>query len=160
MYPDSSKNLNYEPEDAVYWFVTPYQSLDNWSAHAVNIWGKIFPSSEHAYHYRKHSETAPSIALKILAAPSPWAAMKIDRQHASKRRKDWDNVKVDIMTEIVIAKVTQNEDVRIRLLKTGEKQIFENSPWDRFWGRGEDGTGQNNMGKILMNIREKLKSKS
>ncbi|HLC91439.1 MAG TPA: NADAR family protein [Candidatus Saccharimonadales bacterium] len=160
MYPDSAKNLNYETKDAVYWFVTSFQPLDNWSAHTVNIWGKKFLTTEHAYHYSKYAETAPAIARKIFDAPSPWAAMKIDRQHAGKRRKDWDKVKISIMTEIVSAKVVQNEDVRQCLLGTGNKQLFENSPWDKFWGCGEDKTGQNHMGKILMQIRDQLIDKS
>jgi ribA/ribD-fused uncharacterized protein len=156
MYPDSSDGLNYETEDAVYVFVTAYWPLDNWSAHAVKLWGKVFASSEHAYHYSKYAADAPEIAAEILAAPSPWKAMQLDRQHAEKRRPDWEAVKLDIMYEIVKAKVEQNEDVRTLLLKTGDKQIFENSPWDAFWGRGSDGTGQNHMGKILMRIRQAI----
>jgi hypothetical protein len=156
MYPSSDKQLNYETEDAVYWFSTAFDPFNNWSAHAIKIRGRKFPTVEHAYHYRKYEETAPEIAQEIFNAPSPWAAMQTDRKHADKRRKDWDAVKVDIMTELVRAKAAQNEDVRNSLLQTGKKLIVENSPWDKFWGCGEDGSGQNRMGKILMQIREDL----
>jgi N-glycosidase YbiA len=158
MYPSSDKHLNYETDDAVYWFTTAYVPLDNWSAHAVKIWGKKFPTVEHAYHYRKYDDTAPAVAKEMLGAPSPWAAMQIDRKNADKRRKDWDDVKVGIMTEIVRAKAAQNEDVRASLLQTGTKRIVENSPRDTFWGCGEDGTGQNQMGKILMLVRNEFAS--
>lgn len=47
MYPDSSKNLNYKTDDAVYWFSSAYDPLNNWSAHAVAFWGKVFPTVEH-----------------------------------------------------------------------------------------------------------------
>lgn len=57
------------------------------------------------------------------------------------------------MTEIVRGKVTQNVDVRTCLLATGSKKIVENSPWDSFWGCGADGNGENQMGKILMQLR-------
>jgi ribA/ribD-fused uncharacterized protein len=157
MYPDSSKNLNYGTDDAVYWFSTPYEPLNNWSAHVVKIWGKTFPTVEHGYHWRKFSETASGIAEEILAAPSPWAAMQIERQHKGKRRKDWEEVKVGIMTELIRAKAAQNEDVREMLLKTGTKRIVENSPWDDFWGIGPNGDGQNQVGKILMQVRDELK---
>lgn len=153
MYPDSKKNLNYETEDTVYWFTTAFDPLNNWSAHAVNIWDKTFPTAEHAYHYRKYSETKPEISQNIQGAQSPWAAMQIDRQNKQHRRKDWNEVKVGITTEIVEAKVGQNEDVLACLLKTGTKKVVENSPWDSFWGIGDDGQGQNHMGQILMNIR-------
>jgi N-glycosidase YbiA len=156
MYPDSSLRLNYETDDAVYFFSGAFDPLNNWSAHAVNVWGRTFPTAEHAFHYRKFLEAFPKIANEIIAAPSPWAAMRVDRKHIDKRRQDWDDVKIGIMTEIARAKVVQNEDVRELLLSTGSKQIIENSPWDSFWGCGADGTGQNNMGKILMTIRGEL----
>lgn len=156
MYPDSNLSLSYESEDAIYWFSNAFDPLNNWSAHAVQLWDQLFPTVEHGFHYRKFTETAPDVAIEIIKAPSPWAAMQIERQHRTKRRTDWQDVKVGIMTELVRAKVQQNEDVRVCLLKTGTKQIIENSPWDMFWGIGKDGTGQNHMGKILMLIREEL----
>ena len=156
MYPDSNQALSYETNDAVYWFSHAFDLLNNWSANAVSIWGQVFPTVEHGYHYKKFSETSPQVAAKILAAPSPWAAMQIERGHKDKRRKDWQDVKVDIMTELVRAKVSQNEDVEECLRKTGSKQIIENSPWDTFWGIGKDGDGQNQMGKILMQVRTEL----
>lgn len=156
MYPDSSQQLTYETEDGIYFFCDAFDPLDNWSPHAVKIWNTVFPSVEHAYHYRKFSDTAPDLAKEILAAPSPWKTMQIAHAHTDKMRPDWQEVKVSLMTEIVRAKVAQNEDVRDCLLKTGSKVIYENSPWDKFWGRGSDGTGQNNLGKILMQIRDEL----
>lgn len=61
------------------------------------------------------------------------------------------------MTELARAKAAQNEDVREMLLKTGTKRIVENSPWDDFWGIGPNGDGQNQVGKILMQVRDELK---
>lgn len=84
--------------------------------------------------------------------------MQIDRAHTDKRRSDWQDVKVDIMTELVRAKADQNEDVKVCLIKTGNKHIVENSPWDTFWGCGKDGSGNNQMGKILMKIRDEILS--
>ena len=61
------------------------------------------------------------------------------------------------MEEIFRAKVLQNEDVKERLLKTGQRKIIENSPVDSFWGIGPKGDGQNMVGKIWMKIRDELK---
>lgn len=160
MYPDSSQQLNYETADTVYWFSTAFDPLNNWSANAINILGKTFSTVEHAYHYRKFSETSPEIADQIFAAPSPWAAMQIDREHQEERRKDWNEVKVDIMTELIRAKAAQNQDVTDCLLKTGDKKIVENSPWDSFWGCGPDGNGQNKMGEILMLVRSEIQAQA
>lgn len=155
MYPDVSASLNYETADAVYFFTTAYEPLNNWSAHKIEIWGQSFPTLEHAFHYKKFTDTRPEIAEAILRAPSPWAAMQIERKNKASRRAEWQEVKLAVMEELVRAKVAQNDDVRERLLSTGTKNIYENSPWDDFWGYA-DGKGRNNMGKILMRIRREL----
>ena len=154
MYPDSSLNLSHVTEDAIYFFSHGFDPLNNWSAHTVEIWSIKFPTLEHGYHYKKFDESYPDIAALVLAAPSPWAAKQIEREHGNKRREDWEDIKVSIMTELLRAKVAQNQDVKDCLQKTGKKAIIENSPWDGFWGIGENGKGQNQIGKILMMIRD------
>jgi N-glycosidase YbiA len=158
MYPSHDQQLSYETEDTVYWFSHAFDPLNNWSAHMVKIWGQNFPTVEHAFHYRKFSDTVPEIAMEIVESPSPYMALRIARDHKDRRRTDWSDVKVGIMTEIVRVKVVQNEDARVCLLATGDKKLVENSPVDCFWGTGKDGTGQNMMGGILMKIRTELRS--
>lgn len=61
------------------------------------------------------------------------------------------------MYEIVKAKFTQNEDLKQRLLETGDMYLEEGNTWgDRTWGT-INGKGQNRLGKILMKVREELK---
>lgn len=158
MYPTSDHQLSYETDDAVYWFSSAFDPLNNWSAHAVKLWDMHFPTVEHGYHYRKFAETLPDVAALVVAAPSPWAAMQIERQHSEHRRRDWQNVKVEIMLQLVRAKAAQHEDVRECLMATGTKHIYENSPWDDFWGCGADGAGKNQMGEILMRVRDEIRS--
>ena len=72
-------------------------------------------------------------------------------------RNDWEEVKYDIMLDIVRAKFTQNEDLKIKLLETGDAYLEEGNTWgDRIWGVC-DGRGKNWLGKILMQVREELK---
>ena len=158
MYPSSDQQLNYETDDAVFFFTTAYEPLNAWSAHAVKLWGKRFPTMEHAYHYRKFSDEHPAVAEAIRKAPSPWAAMQIESKNEAKQRADWNDIKVEVMNEVLRAKAAQNEDVRERLLATGNKRIVKNAPWDSFWGCGKDGKGQNVMGQIWMDIREELRA--
>lgn len=155
MYPSSSTNLSYETGDAVYFFTSAFDPLNNWSAHQVRIWGQAFPTLEHGFHYKKFEADHPEIAEQIMNAPSPWAAMQIDRQHKLERHSDWQDVKLGIMEELLRAKVDQNDDVRECLLATKNKTIYENSPWDDFWGYA-DGKGRNEMGKILMKVRKEI----
>ncbi len=74
-------------------------------------------------------------------------------------RKDWEQVKVQIMKEICKAKFDQNEDLKKQLLATGRQTLEEGNTWgDRIWGT-VDGVGQNYLGKILMEIRKEYHKK-
>ena len=75
-------------------------------------------------------------------------------------RPDWEAVKLSIMEEIVFAKFSQNEDLREMLLSTGEAELKEGNSWnDLVWGVSpKTGKGRNNLGKILMKVREELRS--
>lgn len=72
-------------------------------------------------------------------------------------REDWEEVKDNIMYEICKAKFTQNEDLRQRLLATGDEYLEEGNYWDdKYWGVC-GGEGQNKLGKILMRVRDELR---
>ena len=140
----------------MYFFTPAFSPLENFSAHGVAIWEKIFPTVEHAFHWKKFSSVAPGIAAEILAARSPHAAKKIADANKAKIPADWINIRVEIMERILKAKAEQHEDVREALHRTGNRTIVENSPVDDFWGIGPNGKGENMVGKILMKIRDSL----
>lgn len=72
-------------------------------------------------------------------------------------RQDWENVKERIMYEICLAKFSQNEELKEKLLLTGECALEEGNTWgDKVWGT-VNGEGENKLGKILMKIREELR---
>lgn len=74
-----------------------------------------------------------------------------------KLRNDWEQVKEQLMYEIVKAKFEQNEDLRARLLETEDAHLEEGNTWgDRIWGTA-GGVGQNKLGKILMRVRSEHK---
>jgi predicted NAD-dependent protein-ADP-ribosyltransferase YbiA (DUF1768 family) len=52
------------------------------------------------------------------------------------------------------------DPLKSRLLNTGDSELIEGNWWgDKFWGVDErTGVGKNNLGKILMEIREELKT--
>lgn len=151
-----SENLNEETEDAIYFFTPAFYALDNFSAHTVNIWGIAFPTSEHAYQWKKYSVSRPDIARKVLEATSAHDAKVIADQNKDNFPLLWHQEKVAVMEEILQAKAAQHEDVRKKLIKSGKRSIVENSPVDNFWGIGPDGKGENMVGKIWMKVRESL----
>ena|SRR3989344_5805739 len=145
---------NKETESAVYFYTPNFYSLDNFSAHAVRIWDRVFPTAEHAYQWKKFSSSQPDVAQKIFEAVSPNEAKNISIAHKDSQSSTWDEEKVAAMEEIVKAKYEQHADVRKVLGRTGERNIFENSPIDTFWGIGPEGAGQNMLGKLWMKIRD------
>lgn len=68
-------------------------------------------------------------------------------------KEDWDEIKNDIMFQGVKRKFESNPDILESLLATEEKLLIENSPYDKYWGIGQDGSGYNQLGTILMRVR-------
>ncbi len=156
MYPISDKKLNKENSKAVYFFTPAYHPLDNFSAHAIFVWGISFPTAEHAFQWKKFADSRPDIAEKILNAKSPHLVKEISDTHKAEQPINWFEKKVQIMEVILRAKTEQHKDVREILKKTGKRTIIENSPADTFWGIGLNGKGENMIGKIWMKIRKDL----
>lgn len=78
-------------------------------------------------------------------------------------RPDWEDVKDNIMYEIVRAKFEQNAGLRERLLATGDAELVEGNTWhDNHWGdckcaKCRNIPGKNMLGKMLMRVREELR---
>jgi ribA/ribD-fused uncharacterized protein len=157
VYPVSSKDLNRETDEVVYFFTGAFYPLDNFSAHAIRLWHKDFPTAEHAFQWKKFSTSAPDIADAVLSAKSPDAVKKISDAHKDKTPKTWNDEKIGIMEEVLRTKAEQHEDVREILRRTGGRRIVENSPLDSFWGIGPSGDGKNIVGEIWVKIRDSLK---
>ena len=58
------------------------------------------------------------------------------------------------MSSIVFEKFYRNKELRKKLLETGDRYLEETNWWgDDFWG-GCNGEGRNELGKILMKVRD------
>jgi hypothetical protein len=117
-------------------------------------------TSEHAYHWSKfwNIEGAESICESILLSRSAHEALQIAKRAKIMRDANWDNVKYEVMKSILIAKVTQHDYVYRKLLETGDRRLIEDSWRDDYWGWGPNRDGQNNLGKIWMEIRNDLRN--
>jgi len=62
------------------------------------------------------------------------------------------------MYDAVYAKFSQHKDLTKLLLDTGDSSIIEHTKNDSYWGDGGDGSGRNQLGKTLMNVREALRA--
>jgi len=71
-------------------------------------------------------------------------------------RSDWEEVKIEIMRQVLKSKFTQNSELREKLIATGDTELIEGNNWnDRFWGVCR-GVGKNHLGKLLMEVRAEL----
>lgn len=117
------------------------------------IWkGKLYPTAEHAYHSEKFE--SPLVKEQIRNCFSAHEAFKMANDLKDWRVKNWDDIKVSIMEDILRAKVYQHPYVLKKLLQSGDRPIVECSWRDDFWGWGPNKDGQNMLGKLWMKIRE------
>lgn len=86
-------------------------------------------------------------------------AAKMGRDRSRPLRPDWESVKDDIMREALIAKFSQHSNLRKLLLDTEDSHIVEHTKNDAYWGDGGNGSGQNRLGQLLMEVRSELQKK-
>lgn len=113
-------------------------------------------TSEHAYHSEKFEDE--NVKELLHNARSAHDAQKIAEAHRDKYRGDWTEVRIEIMKNILRAKVNQHPYVKKKLLESGTKELIEDSWRDSFWGWGPNKDGQNQLGKLWMKIREEFKN--
>ena len=130
--------------------------------------GAKYTSSEQAFMACKAIEFGDEEMLGyIRTAITPSGAKKLGRKVRGFRDKRWDEVRQEYMFQVCLAKFTQNDDLRQKLLDTGDTILAEASGRDRIWGIGlyasnpdaklpERWRGQNLLGKTLMRVRDEL----
>lgn len=134
--------------------------FDNFSSFRVLVDGVLYCTVEHAYQAIKFLETAPEIAKQITECYSAHEAQKIAYANKDKQRKDWDDIKLQVMEKLLRLKLEQNPYVKKKLLLTGDLRICEDSPKDSFWGIGKNRDGRNELGKLWMKLREEVKQQN
>ena len=112
--------------------------------------GRIYHSSEAAFQSAKSLNPAERDRFSAMAG----VTAKREGKKVS-LRPDWEDVKVAVMEEIVMAKFSQNPELARKLIDTGDLELVEGNRWhDTFWGVDVmTGRGENNLGQILMKVR-------
>ncbi len=128
-----------------------YFFLSNFYEAPVEYGGITYQTNEAAFQAQK---CAKEEDRKKFAALSPGDAKRMGRQVTL--RPDWEDVKVNIMRDIVIEKFNQNPDLRDKLMDLEGAYLEEGNTWgDRVWGT-VNGQGKNLLGQILMEVRDKF----
>lgn len=133
----------------------PYGCFSNYSLHPVRIEGVLWPTTEHYFQAMKFPDD-PERQQRILDTPHPGEAKRIAWEPGVRPARGWDTQRDEVMRDAVRAKFTQHADIRQILLDTGEQTLVEHTKNDSYWGDGGDGSGQNRLGQILMEIRAEL----
>lgn len=137
-------------------FREEYYFLSNFSHHPVTYNGKTYLNSEAAFQ-----------AQKTLSEEVQWKFTRLTPRDARTEgrkltlRPDWEEVKDDIMRDILQSKFS-NPVLAKQLLDTNDAILEEQNTWhDNYWGnctcdkcRGIP--GQNKLGTLLMALREEL----
>ena len=127
--------------------------LSNFYGESVTVFNCRFKSREHAYQYKKAMfHNKHMLAEQIYNAYHSGKAKHLGTFDTS---PEWKKVKLSVMEEIVTAMANQSTLFKDTLIKTGNKKIVENIKTE-FWGIGQNNTGKNNFGQVLMKVRSTL----
>ena len=168
---------------AILGFDGPTRFLSNFFGSDVTAYGIRFPTVEHAFAAVKLDPNGGvftrgevlSEMRRIAGMSSPgeakgagrrrkWDGSQPDEKPVGPLRPflrpDWEDVKFDLITDLVRRKFAHPHLAK-KLLATGDAELFELNTWgDKIWGVIEkDGAlvGTNWLGKILMLIRDELR---
>ncbi len=127
----------------------------------TNLYGTIytFPTVEHAFQASKIPEKHQDMIREFHTAHiTPAEAKRLGR--LVPLRIDWEDVKLQIMTELVRTKF-RNPVLGGKLKNTNPHELIHgNNHHDRFWGAEFDHLrilrGENHLGKISMGVRAEL----
>jgi N-glycosidase YbiA len=133
----------------------PYGCFSNFSRHGFVMDKLWWNTSEHYFQAQKFIGTP--YLQQIQSVNTPKTAANLGRNRSFPLRRDWEQVKDNIMLRAVLCKFQIHLDIREILLGTGDESIVENAPSDYYWGCGKDGSGKNKLGLTLMQVRELLR---
>lgn len=153
----STFNKGQHGDLVIYGFFNDFRFLSNFHLVEIPYDGLVFRSTEAAYMSAKTHDQATKIALQ--GATSPVEAKKLGRQLTL--RPDWDSVRLDVMEAVNRVKYITGPSDETKMLgemlKATKPAVLVEANWwgDRFWGECK-GFGENNLGKVLMKIRNEL----
>jgi len=132
----------------------------------ISFDGHTYGSSEHLYQSLKSN--SEEWHEKIRSVLDPHKTKTMAKKELTTQpdlfgggffmRPDFHSIKSKLMFLIVYLKFSQNEELKEKLLATGDELLIEKNCWhDTYWGVC-DGVGKNILGRILMQVRYLLKN--
>lgn len=157
---DQWKKIASHNETEVKGFFGEYRFLSNFWPAKVFLDGEEYSSTENAYQAAKYKKEFRDHFKNC----SPKEAMIFSRDNLEGRYPDdeWQAIKLETMRGLLIQKFDKdlNSENYSRLQETGDRYLEETNYWeDVYWGvhktnSSDVGVGENNLGILLMEIRE------
>ncbi len=129
--------------------------LGNFYEIPVAFGGRRFQNSEAAFQAQKFIHH-PKIMGEFTSLSGDEAFRKA-QDNSQLIRSDWMDVNVQVMREVLQAKIDQNPRIASLLVATGNGPLVEHNPVrgrDTYWSDNNDGTGQNMLGRLWMELRK------
>jgi ribA/ribD-fused uncharacterized protein len=145
--------------------------LSNFYPVEIEHQGIKYPTVEHYYVAMKvkgdqmidgRFYPQPDVREMISMIKTPGDAKRFGRNKI-RLRKDWNDVKLEVMNWTIREKF-KDPKLKEMLLSTEGEELVDGTNWhDVFWGVCScpkcNGSGENNLGKILMKVRDELTTK-
>ncbi|MCK5613730.1 NADAR family protein [Candidatus Pacearchaeota archaeon] len=149
------------------YFWNNYKFLSNFYPCRVIMDGLEYNSTEHAYQAAKTLDSKYRATIAALPGDKAAKAKRMGSEKGMKKaglelRPAWEEVKKDIMLDLLRQKFRGDEGLGKQLLLTHSHELIEGNAWhDNYWGsclcsncKGFD--GQNWLGILLMQVRQEL----
>lgn len=133
-------------------FTGVYSFLSNFYEYPIYYDGLKYMNSEAAFQSAKCMNKDGRMTFCFL---NPSEAKRLGRR--IKLRPDWEEIKDQIMYDVIKAKFSDPELAKM-LLSTGSADLYEGNTWgDTYWGIDRRTLrGQNKLGEILMKVRHEI----
>src|SRR3989339_355134 len=92
----------HDTDRRVFFYEHDYYVFSNFSSFAISWKGKLFPTSEHVYHWEKFEDK--ELKEQIWSALSAHEALKLAEANKDKQRRNWSDIKLAVMKDILKAK--------------------------------------------------------
>ena len=147
----------------------PHGYLSNWYTSPFDLDGMHFSSVEQYIMYRKCMIFGDETSAKAVLATEDTASQQaIGRKAAGYIGSVWAGLRQMVVLRGLMAKFSQNEDLKQKLLDTRDAYLVECAGSDKVWACGirlnddkrfdaANWTGDNILGFALMEVREMLK---
>ena len=134
----------------------PNYEFSNFSPYGIEMEGVWWDTVEHYFQAQKFENK--DYQEKIRRSYEAKDAINLGRTRDVRIRTDWEEIKDSIMKTGVLKKFETHPSLTKLLLSTKNQEIIESSPHDYYWGCGADGSGENRLGKILMEVRQYIEN--